>query len=253
MIKINNIHQPYLFVRNGETMIIASEFQNEKLPITFGNDHIFENYWKIKLLDSDFNIENVITPESIQFNNKTYFSIQECNPFVYGNKISYVIGGHTKENNSPMLFFLVQGDFDFETKVVSNVQVINRGRTGFVVNGNIFTTYSVENQLLLNGDFAFGMNSYLDYIIRIIGVFEEKNKIIVTGKKDNNYQSFLIDLENQSIDKIKNIDGNDIIYKCSLIGDEENGLLAYTNKVFEDTTKSDYVLNIQVGYKIEKK
>lgn len=233
-------------------MIIASEFQNEKLPITFGSDHIYENYWKIKILDSDFNVTNVITPETIEYNNKVYFSIQECNPFVYGNTISYIIGGHTKENNSPMLFFLVQGDFNNETNIVSNVKIIGRGRTGFIIDDKIFMVNNVETEIIMNGDSIFQMKSYLDYIIRIIGIFEENNKIIVTGKKDNFHRSFLIDLQQQKINKIKNLDESDVIYKCSILGGDEIGMLAYTTKVFEVDSKPDYTLNIEIGYKLEK-
>jgi len=251
MIKINNLHQPYLFVRDGNVMIFVSEFQNQKLPITFGNDHIFENYWKIKLLDSDFNIENVVTPETIEYNNKIYFSIQECNPFIDGNKISYIIGGHTKENNSPMLFFLVQGDFDFDTKIVSNVQIMSRGRSGFIIGNKIFMMDSINVLLKLNETPIFSMAQHLDSIIRIIGVFGE-NKVIVTGVKNTVYRSFLVDLENNTIGKIKNLSDEDVIYKSSIIGDENMGMLVYTTKIFEDISKADYTLNVEVGYKIEK-
>lgn len=252
MIKINNIHQPFLFIKNEEVFIIASEFQNEKLPITFGNDHIYENYWKLKMLNSDFEVSNIKTPETIEYKNKIYYVIQECNPYVYGDKISYVIGGHTKENNSPMLFFLVEGDFDYNTNIVSNVIILQRGRTGFVINDKIFMVNSVETEIILNGIPLFQMKLYLDYIIRIIGIFDDNNKIIVTGKKDNLHKSFLIDLQEQKISKIKNNEDSDVIYKCSILGVDDIGMIAYTNKVFENESRPDYILNIEVGYKLEK-
>ena len=245
--KIQNLHQPYIFKHNDEINIIVSEFTNQRFSFKFGEDDVFEDYWKLAILDSNY-IKSVInTPNIITYEYENYEIIAECNGYVNENKISYVIGAHKMEDQEPLKYFLVQGDFDFETKDVTNLIIKDRVRTGFVKNEKYILDVKSDD-ILMNNDVIFDCSPYTQNIVRIIPVFN-KNKILFTGQSNDNFETFLIDLDTNIVNRIESNNQTNI-YKSSIFDDGENKLFAYTDKVFVGESKVDYVLNIEDNYNL---
>ena len=245
--KIQNLHQPYIFKHNDEINIIVSEFTNQRFSFKFGEDDVFEDYWKLAILDSNY-IKSVInTPNIITYEYENYEVIAECNGYVNENKISYVIGAHKMEDQEPLKYFLVQGDFDFETKDVTNLIIKDRVRTGFVKNEKYILDVKSDD-ILMNNDVIFDCSPYTQNIVRIIPVFN-KNKILFTGQSNDNFETFLIDLDTNIVNRIESNNQTNI-YKSSIFDDGENKLFAYTDKVFVGESKVDYVLNVEDNYNL---
>jgi hypothetical protein len=244
--KIDNLHQPYIFKHNDNINIIVSEFTNQRFSFKFGEDDVFEDYWKLCLLDSNYNKITINTPNVISFENENYEVIAECNGFFYENKISYIIGAHRMENHEPLRYFLVTADFDIENNMVTNFTILNRVRTGFVKN-NEYVLDVKSNDIIMNNNVTiFDCTPYLESVVRIIPMCNE-NKIVITGMNDNVFNTFLIDEETNNIKKIESINGKNI-YKSSIYDDGINKLFAYTDKVFVGETQVDYILNIENDY-----
>lgn len=245
--KINNLHQPYIFKYNNEINIIVSEFTNQRFNFIFGEDEVFEDYWKLCLLDSNYNKITINTPNIITFENINYEVIAECNGFINENKISYVIGVHEMKDQEPLKYFLVEGDFNMETKTVTNLMMWDRVRTGFIKNGKYVMDVK-SNDILMDNVMVFDCSPYLDNVVRIIPVYDE-NKILFTGENNNTFKTFVIDLNTNEIKKVEGMDQTNI-YKSSLFDDGNNKLFAYTDKVFMGESQVDYILNIEDNYNL---
>ena len=245
--KINNLHQPYIFKHNNEINIIVSEFTNQRFSFKFGKDDVFEDYWKLCLLDSSYNKTTIETPNVITFENVNYEVIAECNGYINENKISYVIGVHKMEDHEPLKYFLVEGDFNIETKTVTNIMMWDRVRTGFIKNGKYILDVK-SNDILLNNNVIFDCSPYLDNVVRIIPVYGE-NKILFTGEIENEFKTFLVDLDTNVVNKVES-NNQENIYKSSIFIDENNKIFAYTDKVFVGDSQIDYVLNIENDYNL---
>ena len=245
--KIQNLHQPYIFKHNNEINIIVSEFTNQRFNFKFGEDDVFEDYWKLAILDSNYIKSIINTPNIITYEYENYEVIAECNGYVNENKISYVIGAHKMEDQEPLKYFLVQGDFDFETKNVTNLIIKDRVRTGFIKNEKYILDVKSDD-ILMNDTVIFDCSPYTQNIVRIIPVFDQ-NKILFTGQSDDNFETFVIDLDTNIVNKIES-DNQTNIYKSSIFDDGENKLFAYTDKVFVGESEVDYVLNIEENYNL---
>ena len=245
--KIQNLHQPYIFKHNNEINIIVSEFTNQRFNFKFGEDDVFEDYWKLAILDSNYIKSIINTPNIITYEYENYEVIAECNGYVNENKISYVIGAHKMEDQEPLKYFLVQGDFDFETKNVTNLIIKDRVRTGFIKNEKYILDVKSDD-ILMNDTVIFDCSPYTQNIVRIIPVFDQ-NKILFTGQSDDNFKTFVIDLDTNIVNKIES-DNQTNIYKSSIFDDGENKLFVYTDKVFVGESEVDYVLNIEENYNL---
>jgi hypothetical protein len=243
--KINNLHQPYIFKHNNEINIIVSEFTNQRFSFKFGEDDVFEDYWKLCLLDSNYNKTTINTPNVITFENVNYEVIAECNGFINENKISYVIGGHKMEDQEPLKYFLVEGDFNMETKTVTNLIMWDMVRTGFIKNGKYVLDVK-SNDILMDGTVVFDCSSYLDNVVRIIPVYGQ-NKILFTGQIDNNFETFMYNMNTNVVNKINGVNQTNM-YKSSIYDDGSTKLFAYTDKVFAGESQVDYILNIEDDY-----
>lgn len=245
--KIHNLHQPYIFKHSNEINIIVSEFTNQRFSFKFGEDDVFEDYWKLCLLDSNYNKTTITTPNIITFENVNYEVIAECNGYVNENKISYVIGVHKMEDHEPLMYFLVEGDFDIETKNVTNLIIKDKVRTGFIKNGK-YILDAKSDDILMNNDVIFDCSPYTQNVVRIIPVFGE-NKILFTGHSNDDFETFVFDADSNTVNKISG-DNQTNIYKSSIFDDGNNKLFAYTDKVFVGESEVDYVLNIENNYNL---
>lgn len=244
--KINNLHQPYIFKHNDNINIIVSEFTNQRFNFKFGEDDVFEDYWKLSLLDSNYNIITINTPTVISFENENYEVIAECNGFFNNNKLSYVVGVHKMENHEPLKYFLVETDFDIDNNIVSNLIVKDTVRTGFIKNDKYVLDVK-SNDIIKNKNITvFDCSPYLDSVVRIVPIYNS-NKIIFTGEKNEIFNTFLIDLDNNEVKKIEGLNKTEI-YKSSIFDDGIDKLFVYTDKVFVGETQVDYVLNIENDY-----
>lgn len=245
--KINNLHQPYIFKHDNEINLIVSEFTNQRFNFKFGEYDTFEDYWKLCLLDSNYNKTTITTPTIISFESVDYNVIAECNGFVNGNKISYVTGVHMMVDQEPLKYFLVEGDFDIENKIVTNLDVKDMVRTGFIKNEKYVLDVKT-NDILKNNITIFDCSLYLENVVRIIPVFGQ-NKILFTGEIDGIFKTFVIDLETNVVSKVEGTEQTNI-YKSSIYDDGNNKLFAYTDKVFDSESQVDYVLNIEENYQL---
>lgn len=245
--KINNLHQPYIFKHNNEINLIVSEFTNQRFNFKFGEDDTFEDYWKLCLLDSNYNKTTINTPTVIPFQGVNYNVIAECNGFVNGNKISYVTGVHMMVDQNPLKYFLVEGDFDIENKIVTNLEIKDMVRTGFI-NNEKFILDVKTNDILKNGNTIFDCSSYLENVVRIIPVFGQ-NQILFTGQVNDNFETFVFNLDTNNVNKINGVNQTNI-YKSSIYDDGTTKLFAYTDKVFDGESQVDYVLNIEENYQL---
>lgn len=243
--KIQNLHQPFVFEEDGEIKIISSQILSDTFDFKFGNYDVNENYWKLKILDLENTIINIVTPSSITINNVFYHIVAECNGFLYDNKLSYMIGVHTKNDNEPLYLYLVVGDFNVLTKTVTNLSSVGRVRTGYVKGSDVYTVDFINNILTINQTPVFDYSSYINSTARIIGVHND-NRIIITGYKNEEFVSYVYSPTEKTFLKLKNTDGNNI-YKSSFYGDNINGVLAYAKR--ENFNKNiTYELTVSIGY-----
>jgi hypothetical protein len=243
--QIQNLHQPYIFKHNNEINLIVSEYVDQKLNFKFGDDDVVEDYWKLHHLDSNFNKTIINTPNTIIYDNVQYYVIAECNGYFFNNKLSYVMGLHTKEDHHPMGYLMVMCDFDIENKTTSNLEFIDTVRTGFVNNDKITLNHKT-NEILKNDEVILNCEIYLDSVTRIIPVYGQ-NQILFTGKNNENFETFLFDMDTNNINKINGVNQTNI-YKSSIFDDGNTKLFAYTKKVFVGESQVDYVLNIEDDY-----
>lgn len=246
IMKISNLHQPYIFKHNNNINIIVSEFTNQRFSFKFGEDDIFEDYWKLCLLDSNLNKTTITTPNIISYENFDYEVIAECNGFIYENKISYVIGVHKMIDQEPLKYFLVEGEFDINNTTVNNLTIKDTVRTGFIKNDKYILDVK-SNDIIMNDNVTiFDCSPYLENVVRIIPIHEQ-NKILFTGEIENNFKTFIVDLDTNVVSNVESINQSNI-YKSSIYDDGINKLFAYTDKVFMGETQTEYVLNIENNY-----
>lgn len=246
---IQTLHQPFVFVDNNNVKIISSQTPVEKLLFQFGDSSVIEEYWKLKMLDINGNITNIVTPSTITINDVSQNVIAECNGFIYNNKISYIAGVHNGQNNIPMYYYLVVGDFDFNTNTVSNLTIIDNDRTGYVKGSDIYHVDYRTSSIMNNGSIIFSLSGYLDLIIRIIGVHDE-NKMIITGNKNGVLKSYVYSLDTEELFLLKNAEDENI-YKSSYLGNEEEGVLVYAERITLGPNDFQHNLNIVTGYILE--
>jgi hypothetical protein len=89
----------------------------------------------------------------------------------------------------------------------------------------------------------------LNSVVRIMGVYDNEDEMIVTGFNDD-YESFILNTKTLEHKKILTNNNNNVIYKSSIIGNGNDGLLVYTDKVFTDT-ENEYYLNYENGYNLQ--
>jgi len=245
--KINNLHQPYIFKHNNEINLIVSEFTNQNFKFKFGEDDVSEDYWKLCLLDSNYNKTTINTPIIVSFEGVDYNVIAECNGFVNGNKISYVTGVHMMVDQEPLKYFLVEGDFDIENKIVTNLVIKDTVRTGFIKNEKYVLDVKT-NDILKNNITIFDCSPYLENVVRIVPVFNQ-NEILFTGEINGTFKTFVINLETNVVNKLEGMEQTNI-YKSSIYDDGNIKMFAYTDKVFDGESHVDYVLNIEENYQL---
>lgn len=248
--KIENLHQPFIYKNNqNEINLIVSEFPKETVQYKYGGTDIYQEVWKLHHLDSSYNKTIISTPSSIVVGDVYYDVVAECNGFLYNNKISYVIGGLHLDNNfsAKFRFFLVKGDFNDQNKSVTNLEIIDNARTGFIKEEK----YTISDSHIIKNDSEqiFNYQNQLDGIARIIPIYNS-NKIIYTGNKDNNNRSFLYDMDLNILKQIKNTKMENI-YKSSIYDDGNSKLFAYTEKIVINQIENEYILNIEDDYFLE--
>jgi hypothetical protein len=249
--KFKNLHQPFIFKKNETYNMLVSEILDEKFEFIYGGGNMKEEMWKLKYVDENFNVTNINTPSSFDFFGETIHVIAECSGFISDNKISYIIGGHNKQPESSYSFFLINGDFNFENKTVENFKIIAEGvRAAFIDGDKIYAFNQYNGNIYLNGELLCGTDNILNTVIRIMGICDNENEIILTGLNDT-YESHVLNVKTLEFKKIKTNNNNSVIYKSSIIGDTTNGILVYTDKVFMDTKDNEYYLNYEEGYILE--
>lgn len=251
-----NLHQPYIFVKEGYYHTIVSEILQESFKCQYGEAIVEEEMWKLRYIDEERKIYNIITPEEIEFDDGSiYYRVAECSGYIdtEGN-MSYILSAHNKKNDGNYVLFLIRGVFDFNKKSVENYKVLGSGiRSAFVNKNRTFAYSQYDQKIYLNGVDIFDTNQLNSSVIRIMGVYDNEDSIIITVIDDNNlYKSYLLNIKTLQFKKITNKNENDIIYKCSIIGQEDIGFIAYTDKVFNIDSVSleskQYFLNYEQGY-----
>ena len=150
-------------------------------------------------------------------------------------------------DQEPLMYFLVEGDFDIENKIVRNLDVKDIVRTGFIKNEKYVLDVKT-NDILKNNITIFDCSSYLENVVRIIPVFGQ-NKILFKGEINEIFKTFVIDLETNVVNKVEGMEQTNI-YKSSIYDDGDIKLFAYTDKVFSGESQVDYVLNIEENYQL---
>jgi hypothetical protein len=248
--KFKNLHQPYLFRKNDKVHLIVSEILTEKFEFVFGGGKMKEEMWKLRYVDENFNITNIETPRYFDYYGEKIYVVAECSGFINGDNISYVIGGHNKEIEGQYTFFLVKGKFNFENKSVENFEIISDGvRAAYINNNKIYAFNQYNDNIYLNGEFLCNTKNMLNSVVRIMGVYDNEDEMIVTGFNDD-YESFILNTKTLEHKKILTNNNNNVIYKSSIIGNGNDGLLVYTDKVFTDT-ENEYYLNYENGYNLQ--
>lgn len=248
---IQNLHQPYLFKNTDKINLIVSEFMNKNYTLTFGGNTILEDCWKLHHLDENYKKTLIQTPEFILYKNNYYKVIAECNGYVDKNNLSYVAAVHDGQENSPLQFLLIIAEYDIINHKTYNHNIITKTRTGFIKNNNIFSIDKTFNKITKNDVFIFDYTNYLDEFIRLIGKYNE-DVILFTGIKNNDWKTYSFNLNDNTLSILKNKNNSESIYKSSIIENENDGLIAYTDKVFREKFVNDYFLYIENEYNLIK-
>lgn len=249
MLKISNLHQPYIFYNNSKKFYIVSEILEDVYKI-FHHIELEAPKWKLHILDENFSKKILTTPKMIKINNKIWNVYQECSGHIYDKKISYIVCVHTGEDNSETNYCLLKGDFDIEKYQVTNVKIVKYTEAGFIEGENIFWL-EYKNKIFKNDNLLIDLDSYFESITRIMKIYDEHNKILITGMNENGYITLMYDFENNELYELLNKNAESI-YKSSILGNEENGELVYTKKHFDKFGEPNYDLNFELGYKLNK-
>lgn len=249
MIKIQNLHQPYIFFIDSKKFYVVSEILNENYSF-FHHSVIESPKWKLHLLNEKLEKKIITTPSKILYQNREWNVIQECSGYVVQDKISYVVCAHTGEDNSFVFCFLVKGNFDIENCKVTDLEIVELTEAGFVTENDLH--YFIRGKELFNNEnFVFDFSQYFDDITRIMKIYDDENKILITGIKEEKYLTLIYDLKTKLIFELRNTK-NENIYKSSILGDESNGELVYTKKHFDKHGGLNYDLNFESGYIIKQ-
>jgi hypothetical protein len=246
--EISNLHQPFVYNFNGNINLIVSEISDKKFEFKFGEDFAVEDYWKLYHLDENYNKTEIKTPKTININNLPHFVIQECNGFISGNRLSYIAGVHRNLDGFPMGFILVSCEFNHQTKEVGDIMIHRPTRTGYIDSHDEFWIDKKSGIIYKNGILLFNTSLLIFSPVRLIGVFDNKQKILFTGVKDNELVTFLFDTSNNKKYLLKS-DGKNV-YKSSIYGNSNDGIIVYTDKIFSGNLQADYLLNIKYGYEL---
>lgn len=243
--EFRNLHQPFIYLKNDNVNLIVSEFIPDKFEFRFGSTNVYENYWKLNHLDSNFVKTEIKTPKFIEYEGKKYTVIQECNGYVYNDKLTYIVGVHPNTVGVGIKFLLVSCDFDHHTKEIDNFKIHTTTRSGFLNENEwkIDKGFSVvcDNNEVIN------VEKYFDNVARIITVDNNHNLILITGYKDGILKTLVYDKFSDKLHLLNNKEG-DNVYKSSIFNNESQKLIAYTKKIFIDTIEVDYLLNLDNEY-----
>ena len=150
-------------------------------------------------------------------------------------------------DQEPLKYFLVEGDFDIENKIVTNLVIKDTVRTGFIKNEKYVLDVKT-NDILKNNITIFDCSPYLENVVRIVPVFNQ-NEILFTGEINGTFKTFVINLETNVVNKVEGMEQTNI-YKSSIYDDGNIKMFAYTDKVFDGESHVDYVLNIEENYQL---
>lgn len=257
--KIDNLHQPYIFNNvDNKINIIVSEYTPNILTFNYGEYTSTEDGWKLHLLDENYNKTIINTPKTISHNGYVFDVIAECNGYIDGDNISYVIGGFS-EKASLYTHFLVTGKYNFTTNSVSNLEYLENHRTGFYKNMDIYSIF-INTKLFKNTIELFDFKDHVLGITRIIPMYGH-NKILVTGTivteiKTISHITLVYNVDSNSVTKLQTSD-TDRVYKSSIYDYNNVKLMVYTDKMFNSNnsfksqltqTNSDYTLNVESDF-----
>lgn len=250
--KYKKLHQPFIFQKNNYNHMLVSELLEKTYMFTFGGDVSIEEMWKIRYIDENNVVSDVNTPDYITLGNENYYRVAECSGYIdTDGNMSYILGAHNKKEEGNYILFLISGVFNFETKSIENYKIITSGIRAAYINKNIIYYFNIyDNNLYVNNELLLSGDNIKGSVIRIMGVYDNDDLMLVTVS-NNVFETYVLNIKTKEIKKLLNKDRSNIIYKSSIIGDEDNGYLAYTDKLFDNLNNKEYYLNYEQGYILE--
>jgi hypothetical protein len=245
-----NHHQPFLFQLDGDVELITSKILEDSYKILWGSSISYENCWKLYHISLEVAEETEIkTPKYFEISGVQYIVIAECNGYIYKTSdnvhhITYVATLHSTIQNTPPKFVLVDALYNPESlETTENVIIPNLKfhRTAIKNNDKIVVIY--DDKILINGTTIKDLSSEFTEIVRIMGVWNKPDQYLVTGKFDGCHKTICYNAVLGEIRPLKNLDEENV-YKSSVLDTSDSYILAWTDKVFKDSSKSDYFLNV---------
>lgn len=244
---MQNLHQPFVFINKNTLNIFVTELCLPQYEYTIFGKRYVDDRWKIKLLDSDLNIQNVKTPNELIFEGVTYEIFSECSPFIHEDILSYVATIYSKETEK-IQYVLVTSILDLEKLETNGINIEGTFFSAFKKGSE---TYSVlGNSVVMNGVTIKDFSPYLDKVIRIMGI-HESNDLLVTGEKNGEPHTLLYQMDD-GIFSLTTLDNQSVIYKSSLYGKPEDGILVFVDKILTNPVSKRYKLNMSVGFNLIK-
>jgi hypothetical protein len=258
MKQIKNHNHPFLFKEKNSVKILTSKFLNQTYKIKYGSVITEENIWKLSIVDYVTLEENeLITTDKFLIDNQELTVISETNGFVFKKedsyKISYIVKLHNGRDDTPLLLRVICGDLDLKTFKVSNIEVNNKVnfiRSAYVSDPYVVSNYYdfilIDNTADENEISSENLRPYFNFVYGILGVWDNTNNIIVSGIIPNVSEEYRSYLYNKDLKKFSPIiyNSRSLIYKCSMLDNDNQRLLAWTDKNFKNINASDYFLNI---------
>jgi len=250
MIIFEKHHQPFLFEKDNKIKIITSKLLNGYYEIFYGINSAKENRWKLYNIDySTQNIDIIETPSTFLLDGVWYEVIAECNGYVYETsdnrlKLSYVVSVHNRDLNIPLILYFVDCDFDscsLKTQNHNLLRSIKFNRTGIKTDKS--TSVMHNDKLLIDGLEEVDLSLDFDYIVRLIGVWNQPNDFLVSGLYQNLYKTIMYNKKEKTKKSIS-FGENSNIYKSSVLKTTAGSFLAWTDKVFHDTSNINYFLKV---------
>jgi hypothetical protein len=217
----NYTHMPFLFSYKGiEYMLYTSA------RILIDNYMPWETY-----------CINLTNGEQWKINTPQSGNDIQCSPSVFeeNDKLIFThIGSTTNDNGSKFYEFYKLNDFsDLQgngvyksqgrmMKGAENKKYIVKHIKQYTFEKGIeerLEFYEKESNALV-----FEEREELDNIVRVVSVFNSENLFIITSRRNNDYISYILDIESNNRELIQ-VDGQSV-YKCSIY----NGVLAYAVK-----------------------
>lgn len=249
MTYIDNVHQPFVFKSDEYFHILITEIQSQKYEFRIRNSVHKDDKWKIKLLNENLDLINISTPTKITFQTIDYEIFSECSPFLYNSKMSYVATCYTEEFRGKVDYLLIQGDFNKEDFKLDNIKVVGKYYSAIIKDNEIISVDAQRNKIQSTEIFIPEFGSALDRIIRVMGI-DGKKDLLITGIKDQMYKTLVWIYGTNQFFTLGTIDDVYRIYKSSIYGDGNDGVLVYTDKELPDNETKKYKLNITLGYKL---